>query len=269
MTPPRHRLRSTVRGRPNGPAGAGVGARSPLSRRSSPCSSACRSSRSSPGRSSTGHSRQRSPHRSSWTRSWLSLVTTAISLVITVALGLPLAFVLARRQFRGKGWLEAIVDLPIVLPPSVAGLALLLVFGRQGPALRAVRIPRHLGAVHDDRRDPRPDIRLRPVLHPLGSDRHRECRPRLRGCGPSRWSLGTPVVPLRDGSPRERGSRGWPGDGLGPLPRRVRGDDHVRREHRRPDADTAAGRLRRSSRAASSTPRSPRRRSWSSQPLVS
>ena len=63
---------------------------------------------------------------------WLSMVTTAISLVITVSLGLPLAFVLARRQFRGKGWLEAIVDLPIVLPPSVAGLALLLVFGRRG-----------------------------------------------------------------------------------------------------------------------------------------
>ena len=63
---------------------------------------------------------------------WLSLVTTAISLAITVVFGLPLAFVMARRQFRGKGWLEAIVDLPIVLPPSVAGLALLLVFGRRG-----------------------------------------------------------------------------------------------------------------------------------------
>jgi len=63
---------------------------------------------------------------------WLSLVTTAISLAITVVLGLPLAFVMARRQFRGKGWIEAIVDLPIVLPPSVAGLALLLVFGRRG-----------------------------------------------------------------------------------------------------------------------------------------
>jgi molybdate transport system permease protein len=63
---------------------------------------------------------------------WLSLVTTAISLAITVILGLPFAFVLARRRFRGKGWLEAIVDLPIVLPPSVAGLALLLVFGRRG-----------------------------------------------------------------------------------------------------------------------------------------
>jgi len=62
----------------------------------------------------------------------LSLETTAISLAITVVFGLPLAFVMARRQFRGKGWLEAIIDLPIVLPPSVAGLALLLVFGRRG-----------------------------------------------------------------------------------------------------------------------------------------
>lgn len=63
---------------------------------------------------------------------WLSLVTTGISLVITVTFGLPLAVVLARRRFRGKGLLEAVVDLPIVLPPSVAGLALLLVFGRRG-----------------------------------------------------------------------------------------------------------------------------------------
>ena len=63
---------------------------------------------------------------------WLSLLTTAVSLTITVALGLPLAFVLARRSFRAKGLLEAVVDLPIVLPPSVAGLALLLVFGRRG-----------------------------------------------------------------------------------------------------------------------------------------
>jgi molybdate transport system permease protein len=62
----------------------------------------------------------------------LSLVTTAVSLSLTVAFGLPLAYVLARRQFRGKGWLETVVDLPIVLPPSVAGLALLLVFGRRG-----------------------------------------------------------------------------------------------------------------------------------------
>jgi molybdate transport system permease protein len=60
------------------------------------------------------------------------LATTAVSLVVTVLLGLPLAIVLARRSFRGKSLVEAVVDLPIVLPPSVAGLALLLVFGRRG-----------------------------------------------------------------------------------------------------------------------------------------
>ncbi len=63
---------------------------------------------------------------------WLSLLTTSVSLVLTVVLGLPLAFVLARRAFRGKAWIETIVDLPIVLPPSVAGIALLFAFGRRG-----------------------------------------------------------------------------------------------------------------------------------------
>jgi molybdate transport system permease protein len=62
----------------------------------------------------------------------LSLLTTAASLAVTVAVGLPLAVVLARRTFRGKWLLEAFVDLPIVLPPAVAGLALLLVLGRRG-----------------------------------------------------------------------------------------------------------------------------------------
>ena len=62
----------------------------------------------------------------------LSLLTTTISLLLTVAIGLPLAFVLARRSFPGKRLVEIVIDLPIVLPPSVAGLALLLVFGRRG-----------------------------------------------------------------------------------------------------------------------------------------
>ena len=62
----------------------------------------------------------------------LSLATTAISLTLTVTTGLPLAFVLARKAFRGKWLIEAIVDLPIVLPPAVAGLALLLLLGRRG-----------------------------------------------------------------------------------------------------------------------------------------
>ena len=64
----------------------------------------------------------------------LSLASTAVSLVIVLVLGTPLAFVLARSRFRGKSMAEALVDLPIVLPPSVAGLALLLAFGRHGLA---------------------------------------------------------------------------------------------------------------------------------------
>jgi molybdate transport system permease protein len=62
----------------------------------------------------------------------LSLVTTAVSLVLTVVLGTPLALLLARGGGRARAIVETAVDLPIVLPPSVAGLALLLVFGRSG-----------------------------------------------------------------------------------------------------------------------------------------
>jgi molybdate transport system permease protein len=62
----------------------------------------------------------------------LSLITTAVSLVLTIAIATPVAHLLARRRFRGASFVEAVVDLPIVLPPSVAGLALLLTFGRRG-----------------------------------------------------------------------------------------------------------------------------------------
>jgi molybdate transport system permease protein len=62
----------------------------------------------------------------------LSLVTTLASLVLAAAAGTPVALLLARRRFRGKSLVETLVDLPIVLPPAVAGLALLLVFGRRG-----------------------------------------------------------------------------------------------------------------------------------------
>ena len=60
----------------------------------------------------------------------LSLWTSTLSTLITVAIGMPLAFILARWKFHGKTALEVLVDLPVVLPPSVAGLALLIAFGR-------------------------------------------------------------------------------------------------------------------------------------------
>ena len=62
----------------------------------------------------------------------LSAITTGICVVLVLLLGLPLAVALAHGKFRGRALVETIVDLPIVLPPSVAGLALLLVFGRRG-----------------------------------------------------------------------------------------------------------------------------------------
>jgi molybdate transport system permease protein len=62
----------------------------------------------------------------------LSLVTTFAVLVLSLLLGSPMALLLARRNFRGKILVDTLIDLPIVLPPAVAGLALLLTFGRNG-----------------------------------------------------------------------------------------------------------------------------------------
>ena len=68
----------------------------------------------------------------------LSLLTSVIATVIVVLLGLPMAWVLATRQFPGKRVVEVLVDLPMVLPPTVAGFALLMAFGRTGLAGRTL-----------------------------------------------------------------------------------------------------------------------------------
>jgi molybdate transport system permease protein len=62
----------------------------------------------------------------------LSLITTALTVLITVVAGTPVAYLLARRRFRGRTALDTLIDLPMVLPPSVAGIALLVAFGRRG-----------------------------------------------------------------------------------------------------------------------------------------
>jgi molybdate transport system permease protein len=67
-----------------------------------------------------------------WPALRLSLETSAETLGITVALGTPLAYLLARARFPGRKLVETLVDLPLVLPPVVAGLALLMAFGRRG-----------------------------------------------------------------------------------------------------------------------------------------
>jgi molybdate transport system permease protein len=62
----------------------------------------------------------------------LSIITTCISTVIAIIFGLPVAYVLVRMKFPGRRLLETLVTLPTVLPPVVAGIALLLTFGRVG-----------------------------------------------------------------------------------------------------------------------------------------
>ncbi len=63
---------------------------------------------------------------------FLSMKTTGISLAILILLGTPAAYLLARVDFPGNRALNALMDLPVVLPPSAAGIALLLAFGRFG-----------------------------------------------------------------------------------------------------------------------------------------
>jgi molybdate transport system permease protein len=68
-----------------------------------------------------------------WTAILLSIrVATAATLVAT-PLGIALAFLLARRDFWGKPLVDALVHLPLVLPPVVTGYLLLLALGRRGP----------------------------------------------------------------------------------------------------------------------------------------
>jgi len=62
----------------------------------------------------------------------LSLQTTTVTLLLALIFGTPTAYLLARGRFPGKRLLDSVVDLPIVVPPAVAGVALLLAFGRQG-----------------------------------------------------------------------------------------------------------------------------------------
>ena len=103
----------------------------------------------------------------------LSLQAAAITAAIATLFGVPLAYLLARGSFRGRGVIQSLVDLPLVVPHTVAGIALLFLLGRTGwvgaPAARRgcrLRVPvGHRG---------RDAVRERPV--------RREQRPgRVRG----------------------------------------------------------------------------------------
>jgi len=63
---------------------------------------------------------------------WLSVSTSTGAMLVCLVLGLPLAWLLARVEFAGRGLLRAVVTVPLVLPPVVAGVALRAAFGRTG-----------------------------------------------------------------------------------------------------------------------------------------
>ena len=62
----------------------------------------------------------------------LSLVTSLCTVVLTVLFGTPVAYYLSHRHYRFYRLLDTLIDLPTVLPPAVAGVALLMAFGRRG-----------------------------------------------------------------------------------------------------------------------------------------
>ena len=63
---------------------------------------------------------------------WLSLRTTLIAVVVVVLVGTPAAYLLALREFPGRPLVLTAIELPLVMPPAVAGIALLAAFGPKG-----------------------------------------------------------------------------------------------------------------------------------------
>ncbi len=64
---------------------------------------------------------------------WLSIYTAVAAAAISFVLGTPLAYLLARHEFRGKRFVESVIDLPIVIPHPVVGIAILSIAGKNHP----------------------------------------------------------------------------------------------------------------------------------------
>lgn len=71
----------------------------------------------------------------------LSLITSIITTLVVVVMGTPIAYVSARFHYHGKELADSLIDLPVIMPPAVAGIALLMAFGRMGI------VGRHLNAL--------------------------------------------------------------------------------------------------------------------------
>ena len=88
-----------------------------------------------------------------WIAVQLSLRIAAVSTVVALPFGIAIAYLLARKSFWGKSLLDAVVHLPLVLPPVVTGYLLLITFRPQGTGWRfPCRSFRHRILVSLDRR---------------------------------------------------------------------------------------------------------------------
>src|SRR5688500_16736006 len=67
-----------------------------------------------------------------WSALWLSVRIAAAAVVIAGLVGVPLAFTMARRRFVGKSFVEALILLPMVLPPTVVGYLIIMTLGARG-----------------------------------------------------------------------------------------------------------------------------------------
>ena len=136
---------------------------------------------------------------------WLTLLMVAIAVPANTIFGVAMALLLVRGRFRGKAFLNAVIDLPFAVSPVVIGLALILVYGRTGwfgDWLSSQRDPGHLRLARDGARD---DLRVAAVRGPRGRAGAARGRHRPGARPPARWAR---VPRRRSGASRCRRSAG-------------------------------------------------------------
>ena len=111
-----------------------------------------------------------------WTAILLSLRVAAVATLVATPLGVALAWLLARRDFWGKSLVDALVHLPLVLPPVVTGYLLLLTFGRRG--LIGAWLADQLGIVYSTDAKVEPGVKIvgtfpadshPPIIYPVAA----------------------------------------------------------------------------------------------------
>ena len=163
---------------------------------------------------------------------------------LSVLLGVPLAWILARSRFPGRALVRALVTLPMVLPPVVGGIALLYAFGKRGFAGRILYdltgwrlVFNTSGAIVAEAFVSMPFLVVTAEAAFRSMDRGAEEAAATFGASPR-----LPVPPRHPARRRPRAGRGC-GAHLGPGAGRVRGDDHLRRQLPRHHPDHAAAGL--------------------------